>query len=143
MSIVYLKVELKSESFQFTEVTDRAILKKTENIYDVKFSKLSEFIETYIQESIDKNKEKKDNQFILRIYHKAIDICEGLLDGYDNLVVEWNILTDSYKVYLSSICYDKVKSRQLIDTSNERLKTLLFNICNNTLNDSSLNKFKA
>lgn len=143
MSIVYLKVELKNEYFRFTEGIDKFTLKKTKNFYDVDFSNLSEFIETYIQESIEKNKEKKDTQFILRIYHKEIEICDGLLDGYDNLVVEWDILTDSYKVYLSSICYDKVKSRQLIDTSNERLKALLFRICNNTLNDSSINKFKA
>lgn len=140
--IVYLKAELKKDSFRFTEVIDKSILKKTENVYDVKFSQLSEFIETYIQECIEENKEKKDNEFILRIYHNAIEICDGLLDGYDNLVIAWDILTESHKVYSSSICYDKIKHRQLIDTSNERLIALLVNICNNDLNDSSLYKFK-
>lgn len=140
MSTVYLKVELKSDYFQFVEVIDIMKFKETENIYNVKFSKVSEFIETYMHEYI--NKLKNESQLTLRIFNKSIDICDGLLDGYDNLVIELDKIDDLYRVYLNSICYDKVKSRQLMDTNNERLKALLVNICMNNLNDSSLYDFR-
>lgn len=140
MSTVYLKVELKSDYFQFVEVIDITKFKETENIYNVKFSKVSEFIETYMHEYI--NKLKNESQLTLRIFNKSIDICDELLDGYDNLVIELDKIDDLYRVYLNSICYDKVKSRQLMDTNNERLKTLLVNICMNNLNDSSLYDFR-
>lgn len=134
MSIVYLNVELGSDHFKFTDVE--------ENIYKVRFSQISEFIETYIHEYVYKNKEKKDCEFILRIYHKLIEICDDLFDGQDNLVIEYDIINDLYKIFSTSICYDKIKSRQLIDTSNERLKVLLMNLCNDKLNDSNLYDFK-